>query len=144
MENEKEEYNHLTPYTIGYRDGIFFTLQELINAFEHNIQDSKEMYLFIKAAIKAIDVFANYGSCSKCVFTEWDRKYKKDGTLKSSNPTKAKIYPPLEPMIKTAQGLRSKKEVIQLVLDVQKMIEQEREEKYKALERKIKELEEKQ
>ena len=143
MEKEKEEYNHLTPYTIGYRDGIFYTLQQLINGFEHNNQDLKDMYLFIKAAIEAIDVFANYGSSSKCVFVEWDKKYIKDGTLKSSIPTKAKIYSPNEPMIRTAQGLRSKKEIIQLILDVQKDIEQEKEEKYKALEERIKQLEEK-
>lgn len=143
MNKDKEEYSHLTPYTIGYRDGIFFTLQTLIDGFEHNLKDQKDMYIFIKAAIKDLDVFANYGTFAKCVYTEWDRKYKKDGTLKSSTPIKAKIYPPNESLIKTAQGLRSKREIIELILDTQKIIEQEKEEKYKALERKIKELENK-
>lgn len=135
MEKEFEEYNHLTPYTIGYRDGIFYTLNELINGFENKKEDLKDMYLFIKAAIHDIDVFANYGSSSKCVFVEWDRKDKKDGTLKSSIPAKVKIYPPNEPMIRTAKGLRSKEEIINLILETIDLICKEKEEKYKALER---------
>lgn len=140
--DDKIDMQHIDQYTVGYRDGIFYTLHQLKDFIdgENDINDTK---LFVKASLKDLEIFLHYGANCQVVFTEWDKKFDKNGKLKSSKPTEAKIYAPEEKLIMTKKGYRSYREVMELIIETNKLIEQEKEDKIKALETKIKELEKK-
>lgn len=77
-----------TPYTDGIRKGYFNCLLSLINRYEKINMTKKEILIDLKAIIKDIDTFIEYGDDCQLFFTEWKQ------SKTNKQPTKGKIVPP--------------------------------------------------
>lgn len=93
-----------TQYTDGIRTGFFNCLLALINRYEKTDWTRKEILIDLKAIIKDIDLFIEYGESVELIYTERDKKKK---------PTKGKIYKP-----NTSHLDLKRKEAISILLDI--------------------------